>query len=65
MCSGGVTQASGGQVQAGLPIRERAKGFEESPDIVRGILNEGREKAREAAKETMDEVRQAMGLGYR
>ena len=47
------------------PIQERAKDFEDSPDVVKGILNEGREKAREAAKETMDEVRQAMGLGYR
>ena len=47
------------------PIQERAKDFEESPDIVKGIINEGCEKARETAKETMEEVRQAMGLGER
>ena len=44
------------------PIRERAKMHEEDEDSVRTILNEGRERARDIARETMDEVREAMGL---
>ncbi len=44
------------------PIKERAKAFEEDPDSVRAILNEGRERARDTARETMEAVRPAMGL---
>jgi len=47
------------------PIRERAKQYIEEPGAVRAILSEGSEKARETAKETLEEVRQAMGLVYR
>jgi tryptophanyl-tRNA synthetase len=47
------------------PIRERAKQYIEEPSAVRAILSEGSEKARETAKETLEEVRQAMGLVYR
>ncbi len=43
-------------------MRDRAKEFEEDPDLVRSILQEGSEKAREAARETLDDVRTAMGL---
>jgi tryptophanyl-tRNA synthetase len=46
-------------------IRERAREFEENPDLVRGIVDEGCERAREAARATMDEVRSAVGLEYR
>lgn len=46
-------------------IRARAQEFEESPDLVRGIINEGCEKAREAARRTMTDVRGAIGLEYR
>jgi tryptophanyl-tRNA synthetase len=46
-------------------IRARAKEYEENRDAVRGIIAEGCEKAREAARETMQEVRAAMGLEYR
>ena len=46
------------------PICERARHFEENPDIVRSILVEGSEKARDVAGDTLDEVRQAMGLAY-
>jgi tryptophanyl-tRNA synthetase len=45
------------------PIQERASEYEGQPELVRNILNEGCEKAREAARETMDEVRHAMSLG--
>ena len=47
------------------PIRERAREYEKDPDTVRGIINEGCEAAREVARETMEEVRSAMGLLYR
>lgn len=44
------------------PIRERATEFIENPNLVRNIISEGCEEAREVAVETLDEVRQAMGL---
>jgi tryptophanyl-tRNA synthetase len=44
------------------PIRQRARRYEENPQSVRTILNEGRERARDEARETMDAVRDAMGL---
>ncbi len=47
------------------PIKEKAKQFEENPSSVRAIIAEGTEKARDVAKETLDDVRQAMGLNYR
>jgi tryptophanyl-tRNA synthetase len=46
-------------------IRQRAREFEENPELVRGIVDEGCERAREAARATMDEVRLAVGLEYR
>jgi tryptophanyl-tRNA synthetase len=51
-------------VQAELaPIRDRALEFEKSPDLVRNIIHEGCEAAREEARLTMEEVRDVMGLG--
>ena len=53
-------------VQAELkPIRERAAEYAGNPALVRNIINEGCEAARDVARQTMDEVRQAMGLIYR
>ncbi len=46
------------------PIRERAREFEEDPQLVRNILREGGEAARDVAEETMNEVRAAIGLNY-
>jgi tryptophanyl-tRNA synthetase len=46
-------------------IRQRAQEFEDNPDLVRGIIAEGCEKAREVASSTLDDVKQAMGLVYR
>jgi tryptophanyl-tRNA synthetase len=43
-------------------MRKRAQEFEENPELVRGIVTEGSEKAREAARQTLDEVRRAMHL---
>lgn len=47
------------------PIRERAKEYQEDPETVKGIISEGCEAARDVARETLDEVRQVMGLSYR
>lgn len=47
------------------PIQQRAVEYEGNPDAVRLILNEGAERARDAARDTLNEVRQAMGLSYR
>lgn len=47
------------------PIKERARQYQENPGMVRSIINEGSEKARDVAKETLDDVRHAMGLNYR
>ncbi|MGH8567489.1 MAG: tryptophan--tRNA ligase [Gammaproteobacteria bacterium] len=47
------------------PIRERALDLERDTDAVRAIIAEGCEAARDVARETMDEVREAMGLVYR
>jgi tryptophanyl-tRNA synthetase len=45
-------------------IRARAQEYEENPDLVRGIVNEGCERARDAARRTMTDVRDSMGLGF-
>ncbi len=47
------------------PIRERALDLERDTDAVRAIIADGCEVARDVARETMDEVREAMGLVYR
>ena len=47
------------------PLQERALDYEQNPDLVRSILAEGAEHARDEARETLIEVRQAMGLTYR
>lgn len=46
------------------PIRERAKEYEEDPSLVKSILAEGSESAREGARETLKEVKEAMGIEY-
>ncbi|MGD8484102.1 MAG: tryptophan--tRNA ligase [Thioalkalispiraceae bacterium] len=61
-CKGPVIDA----VQAELaPIRERAKEYEDNIGLVRNIINEGCDKARDVARQTLSEVRQVMGLEYR
>lgn len=47
-----------------VPIIERAKQFE-NRDVVRNILLEGSEKARDEARETIDDVKAAVGMGQR
>ena len=43
-------------------MRRRAQEFEDNPELVRNIVAEGADKARAAARETLDDVRHAMHL---
>ncbi len=47
------------------PFIERAEQFESNPDLVRTILLEGSEAARNAARETLDDVKSAVGIDHR
>lgn len=47
------------------PIRERANEYLNDPETVRGIIADGCEAARDIARETLEEVRDSMGLIYR
>ncbi len=44
------------------PLRERAAEYAAQPDLVRNVINDGCERARDVARETMEEVRHAMSL---
>jgi len=46
-------------------IRQRAQEYEENPDLVRTVIAEGCEKARDLARKTLEEVHQSMGMNYR
>lgn len=46
------------------PIRDAAKEYEDDPALVKSIVAEGSEAAREEARSTLEDVRQAMGLEY-
>jgi tryptophanyl-tRNA synthetase len=46
------------------PMRERALPYLEDPTLVRNIVADGCEKARDLARDTMRDVREAMGLSY-
>lgn len=53
-------------VQAELaPMQERAAEYAGNPVLVRNIIEDGCKRAREIAESTLEEVREAMGLGYR
>ncbi len=53
-------------VQAELdPIRAEAAELEKSPDVVKNIIAEGCDAARDEAQDTLREVREAIGLDYR
>jgi len=45
-----------------IPIQERGREYEAQPELLRNVINDGCEAAREVARETMDEVRRAMSL---
>ncbi|WP_295580155.1 tryptophan--tRNA ligase [uncultured Lamprocystis sp.] len=44
------------------PMRERVREYTAQPELVRNVLNDGCERARAVARETMEEVRHAMSL---
>ena len=46
------------------PMQERARHYAESPSLVRNLIEDGCEKARELARDAMRDVREAMGLQY-
>jgi tryptophanyl-tRNA synthetase len=46
------------------PMRERARMYEEDPQLVKNIIADGCEKARKLAQDTMRDVREAIGLDY-
>ena len=46
------------------PMLERAEPYVANPRIVRDIVDAGTDRARETARETMRDVREAMGLNY-
>lgn len=61
-CKGHIIVA----IQAELaPMQDRMKVYDESPELVRNIINEGSEKARDEARKTLDEVNHVMGLEYK
>ena len=47
-----------------VPMRERAQMYLDDPTLVKNIIADGCEKAREYARETMRDVRESMGLEY-
>ena len=46
------------------PIQERAQAYQADKSLVRNIIHEGCEKARDISRQTLQEVRAAMGLEY-
>ncbi len=46
------------------PIHERAQEYERDSQAVRAIISEGCDAARDVARDTLEEVREAMGLTY-
>ena len=46
------------------PIQERAREYEDDMGAVRAIVESGNEAARDVARDTMEEVRKAMGIAY-
>ena len=46
------------------PMRARAQPFLEDPKLVREIIGDGNSTARRLARETMRDVRQAIGLDF-
>jgi len=47
------------------PIQERAREYERDMKTVQSIIHDGCEQARDIARDTMEDVRKAMGLVYR
>ena len=61
-CKGPLIDAISAEL---MPIRQRAIELSQHPEDVRRIIQDGNEAAREVARDTLDEVRSAMGLNYK
>jgi tryptophanyl-tRNA synthetase len=61
-CKKAVTDAI---IEEQAPILERAQEYISNPRLIKEIVREGAEAARDIARETLDEVREAMGLPHR
>ena len=61
-CKGPLIDAISAEL---APIRQRAVELSQHPEDVRRIIQDGNEAAREVARDTLDEVRSAMGLNYK
>ena len=46
------------------PIQERAREHEDDMAAVKAIVASGNEAARDVARDTLEEVRKAMGIAY-
>ncbi|EXI74057.1 MAG: tryptophanyl-tRNA synthetase [Candidatus Accumulibacter sp. SK-11] len=46
------------------PMRERAQPYLDNPRLINDIIADGNGRARHLARETMRDVRQALGLDY-
>ena len=46
------------------PMHERAKHYQDDPTLIRNLIADGCEKAGELARDTLRDVREAMGLNY-
>ncbi len=53
-----------GVLKEQAPMQERARMYEDDPQLVKNIIADGCEKARKLAQETMRDVRAAIGLDY-
>ena len=47
-----------------MPMQESIAKYQADPDLIKQIIHEGSQKARGVAKETMEEVRDSMGITY-
>jgi tryptophanyl-tRNA synthetase len=47
-----------------MPMQENIAKYQADPDLIKQIIHEGSQKARGVAKETMEEVRDSMGITY-
>jgi tryptophanyl-tRNA synthetase len=61
-CKGLLIEAVQKELQ---PLQARAADYQDNPELLRSILAEGAERARNEARETLTEVRLALGLNYR
>ncbi len=60
-CKGPIIDAVKAELK---PIHERAAEYEKDHQAVKTIISEGSDAARDIARDTLDEVRAAMGLSY-